>query len=95
VGSSISEIISLLKNSLGIEAKLKFLPPRAFDPPKIILNPQKVMDKFFWSPKISIKYGISKYRKKVLWFICSPKMYNPPSFGKILFAPVGSIRPEK
>lgn len=40
------------------------------------------------------KYGINKYRKKVLWFICSPYMYNPPSFGKILFAPVGSIRPK-
>lgn len=40
------------------------------------------------------KYGIGKYRKKVLWFICSPEMYNPPSFGKILFAPVGSIRPK-
>lgn len=38
------------------------------------------------------KYGINKYRKKVLWFICSPEMYNPPSFGKILFAPVGSIK---
>ena len=37
-------------------------------------------------------YGINKYVKKVLWFICSPTMYNPPSFGKILFAPVGSIR---
>ena len=37
-------------------------------------------------------YGISKYIKKVLWFICSPTMYNPPPFGKILFAPVGSIR---
>lgn len=41
------------------------------------------------------KYGISKYRKKVMWFICSPYMYNTPSFGKILFAPVGSIRPKK
>jgi hypothetical protein len=37
-------------------------------------------------------YGIKKYVKKVMWFICSPKMYNPPSFGKVLFAPVGSIR---
>lgn len=41
------------------------------------------------------KYGINKYRKKVLWFICSPEMYNPPSFGKILFAPVGSIKVKK
>jgi UDP-glucose 4-epimerase len=63
VGSSILEIISLIKNSLGIEAKLKFLPPRAFDPPRIILNPQKVMDKFFWAPKISIQDGIDKYCK--------------------------------
>jgi len=63
VGSSISEIISLIKNSLGIEAKLKFLPSRAFDPPRVILNPQKVMDQFFWSPKISIQDGIDKYCK--------------------------------
>jgi UDP-glucose 4-epimerase len=63
VGSSISEIIFLIKSSLGIEAKLNFLPSRAFDPPKIILNPQKVMDKFFWSPKISIQDGIDKYCK--------------------------------
>jgi len=41
------------------------------------------------------KYGISKYVKKVIWFICSPKMYNPPSFGKILFAPVSAIAPWK
>ena len=41
------------------------------------------------------KYGIPKYVKKVLWFICSPKMYNPPSFGKILFAPVSAIAPWK
>jgi len=41
------------------------------------------------------KYGINKYRKKVLWFICSPQMYNAPSFGKILFAPVGSIKVKK
>jgi predicted metal-dependent peptidase len=41
------------------------------------------------------KYGISKYVKKVIWFICSPEMYNPPSFGKILFAPVSAIAPWK
>jgi UDP-glucose 4-epimerase len=68
VGSSISEIISLIKNSLGIEAKLKFLPSRPFDPPKVILNPQKVMDRFFWSPKISIQDGIDKYCKSLKFF---------------------------
>jgi hypothetical protein len=41
------------------------------------------------------KYGISKYAKKVFWFVCSPTMYNPPSFGKILFAPVSAIAPWK
>jgi hypothetical protein len=41
------------------------------------------------------KYGIVKYVKKVVWFICSPTMYNPPSFGKILFAPVSAIAPWK
>jgi predicted metal-dependent peptidase len=41
------------------------------------------------------KYGIPKYIKKVIWFICSPTMYNPPSFGKILFAPASAIAPWK
>jgi predicted metal-dependent peptidase len=41
------------------------------------------------------KYGISKYVKKVIWFICSAEMYNTPSFGKILFAPVSAIAPWK
>ena len=40
----------------------------------------------------SNKYGIKKYIKKVMWFICSPTMYNRPPFGKILFAPVAAIR---
>lgn len=38
------------------------------------------------------KYGIKKYIKKVIWFICSPEVYNTPPFGKILFAPVSAIK---
>jgi len=38
------------------------------------------------------KYGIKKYIKKVMWFVCSSYMYNPPPFGKILFAPTKAIR---
>ena len=37
-------------------------------------------------------YGIKKYIKKVIWFICSEDMYNTPPFGKILFAPTTAIR---
>lgn len=38
------------------------------------------------------KYDIPKYVKKIFWMIVSPQMYNKPSFGKILFAPVGAIK---
>jgi predicted metal-dependent peptidase len=37
------------------------------------------------------KYNIKKYVKKVIWFICSPTMYNKPPFGKILFTPTGAL----
>ena len=37
------------------------------------------------------KYNIKKYVKKVIWFVCSPVMYNKPPFGKIIFAPVGAL----
>lgn len=33
------------------------------------------------------KYGISKYRDKVIWFLCGGRIYNQPSFGKIIWAP--------
>ncbi len=38
------------------------------------------------------KYGIKKYMKRVFWFICSDQVYNPPPFGKILFAPTTAIK---
>ena len=38
------------------------------------------------------KYGIPKFEKKTIWFVCSPKIYEKPTFGKILFAPVASIK---
>jgi predicted metal-dependent peptidase len=38
------------------------------------------------------KYGIPKYVKRIFWMVVSPHMYNKPSFGKILFAPVGAIK---
>lgn len=37
-------------------------------------------------------YNIRKYMNKVIWFICSPTIYNPPPFGKCIFMPVGSIK---
>ena len=37
-------------------------------------------------------YGIKKYSKKVVWFICSPTVYNHPPFGKIMYAPVRGIK---
>lgn len=63
IGTSILEIISLIENSLGIEAKITFLPSRAFDPPEVILNSQKAKDRFYWAPKISIEDGIDEYCK--------------------------------
>ncbi len=41
------------------------------------------------------KYGIKKYVKKVIWFVCSPVMYNKPPFGKIIFAPTGALKGEE
>lgn len=38
------------------------------------------------------KYGIKKYAKKCVWFICSPTMYNTPPFGKVIFVPVRAIK---
>lgn len=36
-------------------------------------------------------YGINRYKKRVIWFICSPRIWNTPPFGKVLFAPAPSI----
>ena len=41
------------------------------------------------------QYGIPKYAKRTIWFICSPKIYEKPTFGKILFAPVSAIKTKR
>lgn len=33
------------------------------------------------------KYGISKYKDRVVWFLCGKHIYNQPPFGKIMWAP--------
>jgi len=38
------------------------------------------------------KYGIRKYAKKTFWFVCSPKVYNMPPFGKIIHVPVAGLK---
>lgn len=40
----------------------------------------------------SSKYGISKYSKRVFWFICAPKVYNKPPFGKSILVPVAGLK---
>jgi predicted metal-dependent peptidase len=37
------------------------------------------------------KYGISKYKNKVIWFLCGSRIYNEPPFGKIIWAPKSKI----
>ncbi len=37
-------------------------------------------------------FGIRRYMNKVIWFICSLSIYNPPPFGKSIFMPVASIK---
>lgn len=38
------------------------------------------------------RYGIRKYAKKTFWFICSPMIYNQPTFGKIIHVPVAGLK---
>ena len=38
------------------------------------------------------KYGTPKFADKTIWFVCSPRIYEKPTFGKILFAPVAAIK---
>ena len=37
-------------------------------------------------------YGIKKYSKKVIWFICSPTIYNMPPFGRTMYSPTRGIK---
>lgn len=37
------------------------------------------------------KFGISKYKNKVIWFLCGSRIYNQPPFGKIIWAPSSKI----
>lgn len=59
-GSSISNIIENIENSLNKKAKIKYLPERKFDVPEIYLDITKAKDLYNWEPKIDLQVGIQK-----------------------------------
>ena len=70
-----------------------FLPPFEWlDKRKIIPSVMIYLTDTGGTMPTKNQFNISKYDKKVFWFICSPTMYNPPTFGEVIFLPIAGLK---
>lgn len=60
-GTSINQLLEIIKNITNIEPKIKYKKNRNFDLKYNILNIKKAKDKINWKPSINIKNGIKKH----------------------------------
>jgi UDP-glucose 4-epimerase len=60
IGKSINEILYTVKNCVGIDLKIKFLPKRSFDIRENFLDTSRIENELKWYPKTSLEAGIKK-----------------------------------
>lgn len=60
-GVSLTEALSVIEEISGIQADVKFLPPRDFDVAKIVLDISKVRTDLDWHPVVSLREGCARY----------------------------------
>jgi UDP-glucose 4-epimerase len=58
-GTSLNDLISMLKNILGKPVECRYLEGRPFDVPANILSNKLAMNELGWSPRVSLTDGIS------------------------------------
>lgn len=59
-GHSLNELVRVIRQVTGREAKVEYKPKRAFDVPKIYLDIARARNELSWSPCISLEDGIKE-----------------------------------
>ena len=62
-GTSLNDLLKIIKKITGKKLKIKYLPGRGFDLPYNILNINKAKKLYGWRPKIGLEDGIKKIAK--------------------------------
>jgi UDP-glucose 4-epimerase len=63
IGTSLNEILALIKNDLEPELKVNYLSARSFDVPTNVLNTDLLRQRFNFRSTINLKTGISELHK--------------------------------
>lgn len=59
-GKSLNELISTIKDILGLDFEVRYLPSRSFDVPVSVLNSSLALKEMGWAPKIEFHEGIKQ-----------------------------------
>jgi UDP-glucose 4-epimerase len=59
-GKSLNELITAIKEIVGFDLEVKYLPSRSFDVPVSVLNSSLALKEMGWAPKIEFHEGIKK-----------------------------------
>jgi UDP-glucose 4-epimerase len=59
-GKSLNELIQTIKEILGLDFEVRYLPSRSFDVPVSVLSNSLALKELGWAPKIGFEEGIQK-----------------------------------
>ena len=62
-GTSLNQLLTLIRQTFSIECKVRYLPPRAFDVPYNVLNISKIQTVTGWKPRQSLQEGLQRMGK--------------------------------
>jgi UDP-glucose 4-epimerase len=60
VGRSVQEIADIVRSVTGVDTGIEYLPGRAFDVPRVVLDCEAAAEQFGWRPEIEISEGIQE-----------------------------------
>jgi UDP-glucose 4-epimerase len=61
VGHSLNEVLKILSDVTGIEARVRYSAPRGFDVSRIVLDVSRAKEALGWRPSTTLHQGCSRY----------------------------------
>jgi UDP-glucose 4-epimerase len=61
VGHSLNEVLEILSDVTGIEARVRYSAPRGFDVSRIVLDVSRAQEALGWQPSTTLHQGCSRY----------------------------------
>ena len=71
-GTSLAELIQLIRGVTGRDVKVRYTPGRAFDVPAAVLDTRRIQEQIGWQPQVKLNDGLHR-----MWEWLQERIENP------------------